>query len=174
MVVSLWMCNSILMDVWVVPHFLDKINNAIMLSTASQQYLLIIFCAVGTGMNGNAGWRAEAQPVPVETGHFSASCCVVTSCPAPLYVGLALWGDPPYNHVLAVRSGRRWEPQAQHLGSVSHGPVTGGPCILHVWPDHWVCPELTFQPTHEGKSWDVVICPAVGRAPGRLTSSLSQ
>lgn len=55
MVASLWMYNSILMDVWVVPHFLDKINNAVMRSTVSQQYLLIVFCAVGTGMNGDAG-----------------------------------------------------------------------------------------------------------------------
>lgn len=43
------------MDIWVVSNILDKINNAVILSTASKQMFMTLLCAAGTGMNREGG-----------------------------------------------------------------------------------------------------------------------
>ena len=154
------------MDIWVVSNFLDRIYNAVILSTASKQlFMTLLLCS--RRWNEQGGWTAcrSLGRLPAATSPLFTSWCTATNRPGPPFVGLASLRRPTLQSCpsrwwcnsrgSSVESGWRWWPHAWHPGNIGNDLVQAGPAPSRCDPDHLVCLGLAFQPNHEerDKKW---------------------
>lgn len=108
--------------------------------------------------------------LPAKTTHLSTSWCAATSCPAPADEGLTSLRRPTLQPCpsswCCKQQGQpcrvRKEPQAQHLGSISHCPGAGGPCTLQVWPRPFSVPRTGCPTKPSRKELRSNYCPCSG------------
>lgn len=133
------MCNFVLMAIWAVNKFLDKITYFVTATNIINHLL----CSRYWNEQGRWVTRGGLSLLPAATSRLFTSWCTATGCPAPRYVGPASLRRPtlqPRPGIWCcngrggrVESGSGGRPRGQHLG---YPGVTRNTQCAQDWPSN--------------------------------------